>query len=71
MNLVLSGHVNDDEYYAAAILICRIFTALSSALGGNAGKILNGCLTALWFAGMVFADNGNYSRDGMRLFLVF
>ena len=68
MNFVLSGHVNDDESYEAAILICRIFAALNSALGGNAGKTLHGCLTALWFAGMVFADNGNHSLNGTPMF---
>ena len=65
INFVLLGHVNDVESYDAAILICRIFTALNSALGGNVGKTLHGCLTALWFAGMVFADNRNQSPDGI------
>lgn len=68
MNFILSGHVHDDESYDAAILICRIFTALDSALGGNAGKTLHGCLTALWLAGMVFADNRNHSPNGTSVF---
>ena len=68
MNFVLLGHVNDAESYSAAVLICRIFTALSFAQGVNVGKTLHGCLTALWFAGMVFAENGNSSQEGTPVF---
>lgn len=66
MNIVLEGHVDpqDKETYDAATLIGRIYAALNIALGGDAGKILNGCLTALWFAGMVFADSRNKSPEG-------
>ena len=57
MNLVLAGRIDpkDFETYDAAVLICRIYAALNAKLGGNAGRTLNGCLGALWFAGIVFA----------------
>jgi hypothetical protein len=67
LSIVQKGHVDpqDDETYEAAILVFRIYAALSVALGGSAGKILNGCLTAMLFAGMVFADNRSNSSEGI------
>ena len=67
MYLVESDNVNphDNACYEPAVLICRIFTALNAALGGKAGKILNGCLPPLWFAGLVFADSERFSQEGM------
>ena len=66
MTIVEAGHVNphDNECYDAAVLTCRIFAALDAALGGKAGKLLNGCSTPLWFAGLVFADNERFSPEG-------
>jgi len=65
MSIVEVGHVNphDNECYDAAVLICRIFAALNVALGGKAGKILNGCSTPLWYAGLVFADKARFSQE--------
>jgi hypothetical protein len=66
MNLVLAGRIDpqDCETYEAAILICRIYTALNSAIGGSAGRTLNGSLGALYFAGMVFAQPESNSQKG-------
>ena len=57
MNLVLAGRIDphDAETYDAAVLICRIYAALNATMSGNAGRTLNGCVGALWFAGIVFA----------------
>ena len=65
--MVLHGHISpfDQEAFSAATLICRIFAALNGALGDNAGKLLGGCLTALWFAGLVFGDPARYSPEGI------
>lgn len=66
MNLVLSGRIDpgDRETSRAAVLTCRIYAALNTAMGGNAGRMLNGCLGALWFAGMVFAHPESNSMKG-------
>jgi len=68
MSIVEAGHVNphDNECYDAAVLICRIFAALNVALGGKAGKILNGCSTPLWYAGLVFADKERFSQEAFQ-----
>lgn len=66
MNLVLAGRIDPQDYetYEAAILICRIYAALNTAIGENAGRTLNGSLGSLWFAGMVFAHPDSNSAKG-------
>lgn len=72
ISIVSHGYVNplDKECFNAATLVCRIFAALNGALGGNAGKKLGGCSTALWFAGLVFADAARNSPEGNKTAIV-
>lgn len=64
MNLVETGRTDDEDSYELGILVCRIFAALNGAFG-NAGKILNGCVTALWFAGIPFTNDKRNCAQSM------